>query len=75
MYYACRSDSESGIYAMSKTIQGFAKSFTEGVEVIIYMSHPNTVDYGMYYTVQDGKVRRKKPQTLHDIGMQRMLGL
>jgi len=75
MYYACRSDSESGIYAMSKTIQGFENKFSEGVEIIIYMANPNTVEYGMYYVVQDGKVKRKKPQTLHDIGMQRMLGL
>ena len=75
MYYACRSDSNSGIYTLSKTIAGFANKFSEGVEIIIYMANPNTVEYGMYYIIEGGKVKRKKPQTLHDIGMQRMLGL
>lgn len=75
MYYACRSDSRSGIYRMSKTLKGFGKFYSDDTELIIYTKRPHVAEYGVFYTVKDGKVKRKVPSTIHDIGFGRMLEL
>jgi len=75
MYYATRVDSCSGIWFVNKTLKGFVKKFHDGDEILICKKKPDTADYGYYYKVIDGKVKRHPKKAVNVMWMKRELGL
>jgi len=75
MYYATRVDSCSGIWFVNKTLKGFVKKFHDGDEILICKKKPDTADYGYYYRVVDGKVKRHPKKAVNVMWMKRELGL
>ena len=75
MYYAIRSESESGIYSLSSTIKGLSRYFREGDKILVYKKNPRQADYGYYYTIVDGKVKRDKNKAVNVTWMAREFGL
>jgi len=75
MYYATRVDSCSGIWFVNKTLKGFVKKFHDGDEILICKKKPDTADYGYYYKVIDGKVKRHPKKAVNVMWVKRELGL
>ena len=75
MYYATRVDSCSGIWFVNKTLKGFVKKFHDGDEILICKKKPDTADYGYYYKVIDGKVKRHPKKAINVMWVKRELGL
>ena len=72
MYYATRVDSCSGIWFVNKTLKGFVKKFHDGDEILICKKKPDTADYGYYYTVIDGKVKRHPKKAINVMWIKRV---
>ena len=75
MYYATRVDSCSGIWFVNKTLKSFVKKFHDGDEILICKKKPDTADYGYYYKVIDGKVKRHPKKAINVMWVKRELGL
>jgi hypothetical protein len=75
MYYAARVDSSSSIWFVNKTLTSFVKNFHNGDEIIICKRKPNTADYGYYYRIVDGKIKRHPNKRVNVMWLKRELGL
>ena len=75
MYYATRVDSCSGIWWRGKTLKSFVNKFHDGDELLICKKKPNASDYGYYYRLVDGKIKRHPKKAVNVMWMKRELGL
>lgn len=75
MYYAIRSESQSGIYSLSSTIKGFNRYFRDGDRILVYKKNPRQADYGYYYNVVGDTIKRDENKAVNVTWMAREFGL